>query len=147
MLEIVNGSLDKIKAELKQVKKWKSDEEKNLKKEIKAWIAEEKKAAKEEKRNENKPPKEFDQKLMELEGLQKMFSSIIPVRVDEIAIDFKSYQKVVSKLKEFELYIKVIDRKLIINYGIGTVHLYDVSTYFKDLQHIPFAEISDGQEA
>lgn len=146
MLTIVNGSLDKVKTELKHVKKWKADEEKQLKNKIKSWIKQEKKTAKEEKRKENQPPKEYDQKLMELEGLQKMLSGVVPVRVEDITIDYKTYQQAVNKLKDFVINLEVKNKELIMRYPRGSVHLYDVSSFFVDLHNIPVARV-DHEEA
>jgi hypothetical protein len=144
MLTIVEGSLEKIKAELKVAKKLKSDEEKELKKKIKNWVAAEKKAAKEEKRKENDPPKEFDQKIAELEGLQKMFTGFLPVRVGDIVIDYKTYQRAVNKLKDLEIELNVTNKELVMSYGCGTVHLYDISSFFRDLRYIPVASTFNG---
>jgi hypothetical protein len=45
VLTIVSGSIEKVKAEMKQVAKWKTDEIKVVKSRIKSWVALEKKAA------------------------------------------------------------------------------------------------------
>jgi hypothetical protein len=146
MLTIVSGSAEKVKAEMKQVAKWKADEIKDVKKGIKAWKDREKKAAKEEKRKENSPPKEFDQQLGELEKLKELYSSSrLPVRVGDITIDFKAYQKAVAKLQGFEFDIKLTSDEMIMRYkkqkSKGSVYLFDISIHFKELQFIPVAII------
>lgn len=149
MLEIVSGNIEMIKSELKQAKQWKVNDEKELKKQIKKWKAVEKKAAKEEKRGEKTPPKEFDQMLVELGKLQSVYSTYIPVQVENLIIDYKTYQAAVKKLKDFEITIAVKDQKLILSYRTkntkGSVHLYDLSTYFRDFHHVPLARMqADG---
>jgi seryl-tRNA(Sec) selenium transferase len=146
VLTIVSGSIEKVKSEMKQVAKWKAEEIKDTKKQIKAWKDREKKAAREEKRKENSPPKELDQHLGELEKLKELYSSSrLPVRVGNITIDFKAYQKAIAKLQGFEFDIKLTPDEMIMHYkkqkSKGAVYLFDISTYFKDLLYIPIAEI------
>lgn len=154
MLTIVNGSLEKVKAELKQQAKWKADEIKDSKKKIKSWKDAEKKAAKEEERKENPFPKELDEKLKTLELMKEKYSSgAVPVRVGDIVINFAVYQKAIPKLKGCKIYPEEIHgNEMIIIYSDkeakGKIHLYDISKIYSEIHHIPVAEISlDGQEA
>jgi hypothetical protein len=146
LLEITQGSLEKVKAELKQVYMWKSDEIKDIKKQIKSWKDFEKKAAKEEERKENPYPKEFDEKISALEQSQSILSSVIPIRVGEIIVNHKLITNVLKKLKGYEIDMKILNHELIMIYKKynekGRVHLYDVSHYFSDFHHIPVAEAS-----
>lgn len=145
MLEITQGSLEKVKAELKQVYKWKSDEIKDIKKQIKSWKDFEKKAAKEEGRKENPYPKEFDEKVSALQKVQNILSSVIPVRIGDIIVNHKLITDVLKKLKGYEIDMKILNHELIMVYKKqnekGRVHLYDVTNYFQDFHHIPVAEI------
>jgi hypothetical protein len=149
LLELVSGSLDQIKAELKQVKQWKVNEEKQFKKKIKEWKAQEKKSAKAEKREEKNPPKEFNQKLEELGKLQKIYSAYIPVQVGSIMVDFKTFQAALKKLKDFEIDIKLTDQEMVLsyktNYSKGSVHLHDISNHFTEFHLVPVMRVqSDG---
>lgn len=148
MLTIVSGSIDKVKTELKQVQKWKADEEKILKNKIRSWTKLEKKAAREEKRKENQPPKDLTEKLKEI-GIAKgkMFSGIVPARVEDITIDYKTYQQAVNKLKDFVINLEVKNKELILCYPKGRIHLYDVSSFFVDLHSIPVARVDYDKEA
>jgi hypothetical protein len=154
MLVIVDGSLEKIKLEIAQANKQIANDIKSLKKRISDWAKAEKKAAKVEKRGENKPPKEFDQKLMQLEGLKKIYASkMVPMKIGDILIDFATYQKAVKKLEGFEINIEQDGQVLILRYRRGKAHgaipFQDLSSYFKDFQFIPAAEIGAiyGKEA
>lgn len=151
MFSIVEGSLEKLKNEINQMKKLKADEIKALKKRKKQWFAAEKKAARVEKRSEKMLPREFGEELHELEGLQEIYSSVIPVRVGDILIDYKSLKQAIDMLKDFEITVIVDERKLTIAYKqfkvSGAVQLYDVSNFFKEFQSIPIVEIHNVQKA
>jgi hypothetical protein len=147
MLNIYSGSIEKVKAEMKQVAKWKADEIKSVKSQIKSWKDLEKKAAKEENRKENPYPKEWDQKLKDLQILKDRFSyPAVPVRVGDIVINYAVYLKAFSKLKDLEIYPETVaENEMLIHYKDGTskgkIHLYDVSELFKEIKSIPSAEI------
>lgn len=151
MLSIVNGNVNKVKEELKLARKRAVEDKKEVKKQIKGWLDREKRAAKEEKRKEEPYPKEYDKKLTRLEELEKFYSSgIVPVAVGSIMIDFATYQKVVGKLKDFQINIAIAGTDLIMRYNRrnakGVVHLHDLTPYFKDFQYVPKAVIGNGQE-
>jgi hypothetical protein len=154
LITIIEGSIEKVKAEMKQLAKWKSDEIKDIKKQIKSWKVAEKKAAKEEKRAENDYPAGFDIRLEALERVKERYSSkAIPVRVGDIVINYTVYQSAMKKLKDLKVYPDELQgHELIILYhvstGKGKIHLYDISKIYTELKNIPFAEIRrDGQEA
>lgn len=147
MLEMIEGSIEKVKAEMKQQAKWKADEIKDTKKKIKSWKEIEKKAAKEEERKVNDYPKELDEKLNDLEFMKEKYSSgAVPVRVGDIVINYAVYQKAIPKLKGFKIYPEeIIGDELIIRYldkgAKGKIHLYDISKLYSEVHHIPNAEI------
>jgi hypothetical protein len=145
MLVIVDGSLEKIKDEIKMASKQVANEIKAVKNQIKNWAKAEKKTAKEEKRGESNPPKELDQKLMQLEGILKIYESkMIPVKIGDILIDFATYQKAIKKLGGFEINIEQDGQVLILRYrrdkAHGAIHFRDLSPYFNDFQFLPIAE-------
>jgi DNA repair exonuclease SbcCD ATPase subunit len=145
LLELVSGSIDQIKAELKQVQQWKANEVKELKKRIKQWKAQEKKTAKAEKRKEENPPKEFEQKLETLRRVQDVYSTYIPVQVGNIMINYRTYQAAIKKLKAFEIDMKVTDQEMVLsyntNYSKGSVHLHDISKYFAEFHLVPVMRV------
>lgn len=152
MLAIADGSIEKVKAEMKQITKWKADEIKKVKNQIKSWKAQEKKAAKAEKRKENPYPKEYDERIEKLEILKERYSSsAVPVRVENIVINYTVYLKSFSKLKGLMYSENIVNNELTIKYqdgrSKGVIHLYDISKLFADLNHIPVAEITNGEEA
>ncbi|MFJ5716578.1 hypothetical protein [Neobacillus sp. NPDC093127] len=148
MLAIVEGSIEKVKAEMKQIAKWKADEIKSVKSQIKFWKETEKKAAKEEKRKENAYPNELGEKLGALEIAKEKYSSaVVPVRIGDIVINYTVYLKAFSKLKGCRVYPEEIhDKELVINYtddtANGKIHLYDISKIYSELNSMPIAEIN-----
>jgi hypothetical protein len=161
VLTIVDGSLEKVKAEMKQLAKFKTDEIKQVKNKIQSWVKAEKKAAKEEKRKENTIPNELQEKLEGLERDKERYSSaVVPVRVRDIVINFAVYSRAFTKLKDVVVYPEEVEgHELIIRYregkrgsvdctkARGQIHLYDISRLFSELKHIPIAEIQkNGQE-
>jgi hypothetical protein len=146
MLTIINGDLDKIKAEIKQVKQWKSEEIKELKKLIKSKQSAEKKAAKEENRKVNPYPRALDEKLDALEEQLALISSrLVPVQVEGITINFSIYQNAMKKLKGFEIDIKIENGQFELAYKKnktrGAFYLFDVSPHYTGFHHVPIAEI------
>jgi hypothetical protein len=152
---IADGSLEKIKSEIAAANKQLASDIKGVKSQIRTWTKNEKKAAKEEKRMENNPPKEFDQKLMQLEGLKKIYESkMLPVQIGDILIDFATYQKAMKKLEGFEIDIEQDGQFIILQYkhgkAHGAIHFHDLSPYFKDFKFVPKAMIGGldyGEEA
>jgi hypothetical protein len=146
VLTIVEGNIEKVKAEMKQIAKWKADEIKKVKSQIKSWKDLEKKAAKEEKRKENAYPKELDKKLAVLEEKKALYSSKkVPVQVGQLLIDWSTYQKAMTKLKGFEIDIRLNISDIRLGYkkdkASGSVYLYDLSKLYVELKNIPIAEI------
>lgn len=150
MLRIVNGSIEKVKAEMKQKAHL-------LGIEIKAIKIKYKGALKEKKERpalvDSVILENYQKKIDKLEE-KKLFygSSIIPVKVDSVIINFKLYEIFMNKVKDFNPVIEV-STGILIHYRTGVVkskgrlELYDLSHHFEDFNSIPIAEIVDEVES
>ncbi|WP_147536076.1 hypothetical protein [Bacillus marasmi] len=137
MLTIVSGDINSIKAEMKQAKQKKVDEAKALRKLHKG---------------SHTFPKEVQTKMAELERLQSLYSSskVLPVRVGELIINFKTYEMFTKKISGFHQMLTVDPDSIKVYYNKnnakGVLTLQDMSSYFKEFDHIPEAVIGNGAE-
>lgn len=154
MLKIVNGSIDKVKAEMKQRSHFLAIEAKDLKKQYNQKAKEMNEKAKKNDKTTKKEDEfaleKLKRKMDEIEKLKQFYnsSSIIPVRVDNNIINFKLYETFMKSLKSFTTETKIEGIKVIILYWKdrfvqpkGRLELYDLSAYFGDFANIPTAEI------
>ncbi len=143
MLEIVNGSFESLKKEMKQASQSKKDEIKAIKKRMKVI----------------KP--DIQNKLLMQKNIEKlevftkiMFvpSKVLPVKMGSIVINYKAYRAFVKKIENFPKEEALVGDILRIEYKTGEhskgyVEFADLSSYFDGFNHIPVAVLADGQEA
>ncbi|MED4123075.1 hypothetical protein P4641_03685 [Halalkalibacterium halodurans] len=134
MIEIVSGSFEKCKAELKH---------------LRAGIQDRKKAVKNGKRTMDLKPEQVESiKYYERVLHLTKVSQMIPVSVGKIIINYGIYQQLVKKLKGFEMSFELQGDKLIISYSkgsqCGAVALYDLTPILGDMKAIPKAVIKEG---
>ncbi|MEN2464939.1 hypothetical protein [Ornithinibacillus sp. JPR2-1] len=132
MLTIIRGSLPELRKEMDHYKKQQQDNVRFVKKEYKGNSVLSKKVAEAEK-------------LVE----KYSFTKCTPVRIDHIVINYKLYTAFIKKLKRAHYTEKLVDWKLVISYkdgpATGKLELFDISTAYTKLQHIPtavFEEVS-----
>lgn len=141
MLRIVNGSFEKLKAEMKH-------NQEIVKRQIKQL---------EKERKQKKYLTESEQK--RLQALEKLFrlytpSKVLPVRIEgtDLIIDSKIYQSFMKKIKGFSTGVMVLADSLHIRYrsgfqSQGYIEFYNLSPHFAKFQNIPVAVIKDGSES
>lgn len=133
MLVITSGNLDTVKEEMKAMSKELTDQAKALRKKYKPR----------ERSNE------INNKLKEFDRLQMFYkvSRVSPVRVENIIINYKAYEKFMKKLVGYTCSAYVSARCLTIEYSNqnskGVFTLHDLSDHYANFQYLPIAELTD----
>lgn len=154
MLKIVNGSVEKVKAEMQRKTKSLTVEAKELKKQYnqkaKEMNGKAKKSGKKFAKEDEFALEKLKKRMDEIEKLKQFYnsSSIIPVQVENNIINYKLYETFMKSLKAFSTETKVWTDMITIHYWKdrfiqpkGRLELYDLSHYFEDFNSIPTAEI------
>ena len=131
MLKIISGSSETAKKELKKV------------------LASEKARATEIKKKY--PAKDRDlsigRQISTIEDFIQDFrvSAMSPVRVGDIVINYKAYEKLIKKLNGFDVNCVVENGSLLVSYSTrnvsGSMELFDLSCHLKSMESIPEAVI------
>ncbi|WP_077621548.1 hypothetical protein [Sediminibacillus massiliensis] len=131
MIEIVEGSLVESKEKMKEFQK-----------PIQSYLSSLKKSA----RPKDRPKKVAD--MIEAEEDFLYFfrvSEMAPVQIGSIVVNYKKYEKLMKKLKRFQVFVKVEDDKLVIAYHDkntkGRMELYDLSSKTEGMDFLPKADI------
>lgn len=136
MLKIIEGSLPKLKEEMKTHKGLRDIQIRQFK-----------------KGNKEKLKKSNSHAVKQLQELQKdadmcMQSKRLPLKVEHLIIDFKLYERFIKSLKKMSYSVSVEKQKLIVDYHStaktsGKLELYDISKYYTSFSHIPKAVITN----
>jgi len=126
MIQITEGSLAEVKAEMAETKKAIQSRLKGYRKS---------KAARKE--------------ISRLERVIELYavSRFIPVRIGSIVINYKLLESFMRKTKDLRLSLEIEGSKVLIHYvgtmdrRTGFLELYDMTEYYADLKSIPTAEI------
>jgi len=142
----------KMKNDFANVKAEMSAKEKQIKESIKAVNKRHKEKEKKAKQRVNMS--QADKRLIEqLTHRAKYYStsSVLPVKVGEIIINYKILPSFLKKLDGYETALQVLDRELVLHYwkkstlthGKGVLRLYDLTEYFYDFTHVPEAILDE----
>jgi len=131
MLKIISGSIEKAKKELKKL------------------LASEKARAAEIKKKYPARDRELSigRQISAIEDFIHRFrvSEMSPVRVGDIVINYKIYENLMKKLNGFAIDCELQYDKLIVFYSArnvsGSMQLFDLSCYLKNMEAIPEAVI------
>jgi hypothetical protein len=85
----------------------------------------------------------LEKQIIDLENFIHHFrvSVMEPVQIDDIVINYKLYKAFMKKLKGFKVSEKIDNNTLIINYGKGELHLYDLTHHFPEGSEFPEGEL------
>ena len=135
MIEIVSGSLDQSKEELKKI------------------LAKEQKRASEIRKEHPKKERPFEVK-KQLDAIDRFLhvfrvSVMAPVRIDEITVNYKTYEQLMKKLKGFEVLCEIQSDKLVVCYRKnngthGQLELFDLTKHLGNVEPFPEAKILEG---
>jgi hypothetical protein len=136
LIKIVSGNFEALKTEMKQANIAKREEIKALKKEHKG---------------ERVVPNHVQEKVNELEFLQKRMyapSKVLPVKVDGFVINFKAFKSFMKKIEKLEKEAEIINDGVRVTYrtGPGTkghVDFIDLSKHFIGFEYVPTAIIQE----
>ena len=135
MIEIVSGSLEQSKEELKKI------------------LAKEKKRASEirKKHPEKDRTLQVNRQLESIDRFLHIFrvSVMAPVSIEGITVNYKAYEQMMKKLKGFEISCEIQSDRLIVCYRKnnsvhGQLELFDISPLLGNVEHFPEAKILEG---
>lgn len=90
--------------------------------------------------------KDDQKKIGALERKKAVYAKTLPVKIDDLIIDFKLYEKFMEKIYKFEI-THSIGEKVKVSYktehGEGSLELEDLSPYFEGFEHIPLASVKE----
>lgn len=129
---VVNGDFEKVKEEMKEVRKLKTTTPLAI-----------------HKRYENQYSR-LERELKRNELLSHMYSvsKVLPVKIDDHIFNYKVYTSFIKKLNGYQIKTEVIDDSLYVYYtkgkkSNGLLALRDLSPYFEGFIHIPEGHIAD----
>lgn len=133
MIELKNADLEALKNEMMEAK-----------------IIHTSKPSTIDKKYRDKRSTKYLQEIDRNEFLKRMYSpsKVLPVKVENLIINFKLYSLFMKKLRGFESELIISDDSLKLKYwkfeskSKGVLLLKDLTRYFEDFSNIPIAEIT-----